>query len=162
MTRLYGADEVRSQQKRLAAVFALIDGVDVGSEAKAHYARYLCIRLAGFAEQSLKDLVSAHARKQSAPTVHRFVEERMGRMWGINQTKLKDTLDALNPDWWNELVKKHPEEVEALHSVGRLRDNISHGGDNGVGIQQVQAYRDAIFKLFAYLSELLDPRANGR
>jgi hypothetical protein len=134
MPRLYGADEVSSQQKKLDSVFALIDGADVGSEARAHYARYLCIRLAGFAEQSVKDLVSAHARKQSTATVHRFVEGRMGKLWGINQTKLKETLDSLNPEWWDALIQKLPDEVEALHSVGKLRDNISHGGDSGVGI----------------------------
>ncbi len=159
MTRLYGADEVRRQQAKLTAVFGLIDCADIDIETKSHYARYLCIRLAGFAEQSLKDLVSAHALAQSSPTVHRFVEGQMGKLWGINKTKLKDTLDLLNPEWWATLVLKHPEEVEALHSVGKLRDNISHGGDNGIGIPQVQQYRDAIFRLFAYLSELLDPKS---
>ncbi|WP_146084283.1 HEPN domain-containing protein [Rathayibacter sp. AY1F6] len=158
MPRLYGADEVSSQQKKLDSVFALIDGADVGSEARAHYARYLCIRLAGFAEQSVKDLVSAHARKQSTATVHRFVEGRMGKLWGINQTKLKETLDSLNPEWWDALIQKLPDEVEALHSVGKLRDNISHGGDSGVGIPQMQQYRDSIVRLVAYLCELLDPK----
>lgn len=161
MTRLYGADEVRRQQTKLTAVFALIDGTDIGSEAKSHYARYLCIRLAGFAEQALKDLVSAHARKKSSPTVHRFVERQMGKLWGINQKKLKDTLDSLNVEWWDVLVQTYPEEVEALNSIGKLRDNISHGGDSGIGIPQVQQYRDAIFRLFAYLSELLDPKSDN-
>jgi len=158
MPRLYGADEVKSQRKKLTAVFALIDGADVGSEATSHYARYLCIRLAGFAEQSLKDLVSAHAKKQSAPTVHRFVEGRMGKLWGINQAKLKDTLDALNPQWWLDLENKMPQEVGSLHSIGKLRDNISHGGDSGVGIPQVTQYRDDIYRLFDHLCELLDPK----
>ncbi|MBH0010120.1 HEPN domain-containing protein [Salinibacterium sp. SWN1162] len=162
MPRLYGADEVHSQQQKLNTVFALIDGSDVGSEARSHYARYLCIRLAGFAEQSLKDLVSAHARNQSTASVHRFVEGRMGKLWGINQTKLKETLDSLNPEWWSVLVEKHPEEVEALQSVGKLRDNISHGGNSGIGLAQVQQYRDAIFRLVAYLCELLDPKPASR
>lgn len=159
MPRLYGADEVRSQQKKLVAVFRLLDGADVDSEARAHYARYLCIRLAGFAEQSLKDLVSAHARNQSAPTVHRFVERRMGKLWGINQTKLKEILDSLNPGWWDDLAREFHEELDALHSVGKLRDTISHGGDSGISFPQVQQYRDAIFRLISYLCELLDSRS---
>lgn len=160
MPRFYGADEVQRQQKRLIAVFELIDGTEVDNEARSHYARYLCVRLAGFAEQSLKDLVSAHARRQSADTVHRFVEERMGKLWGINGRKLKETLDALNPDWWGELEQKLPEELEALNSVGKLRDNISHGGDTGIGLPQIQQYRDAVFRLMARLCQLLDPKQN--
>ena len=158
MPRLYGSDEVRSQQRRLESVFSLIDGTDLSSEARAHYARYLCIRLAGFAEQSLKDLVAEHARRQSAPTVHRFVEGRMGKLWGINQVKLKETLDAFDPKWWVDLETKLPQEIESLHSVGKLRDNISHGGDSGIGMPQVQQYRDDVFRLVAYLCSLLDPR----
>lgn len=160
MPRLYGADEVKSQQKKLSSVFALIDGTDVGGEARSHYARYLCIRLAGFAEQSLKDLVSAYARNHADPSVHRFVEGRMGKLWGINQSKLKDTLDSLNPDWWNQISQALPDELEALHSVGKLRDNISHGGDSGIGLAQIQQYRDSIFRLVAYLCSLLDPKPN--
>lgn len=160
MPRFYGADEVSRQQKRLSAVFDLIDGADVDSETRAHFARYLSVRLAGFAEQSLKDLVSAHARKQSADTVHRFVEERMRKLWGINQTKLKETLDALNPEWWGDLQAKLPDEIEALHSVGKLRDNISHGGDTGIGIPQIQQYRDSVFRLVSHLCTLLDPKEN--
>lgn len=158
MPRLYGADEVRRQQKKLNAVFVLIDGTDISDEARSHFARYLCVRLAGFAEQSLKDLVSAHARNQSTATVHRFVEGRMGKLWGINQTKLKETLDSLNPEWWDALSQKLPDEVEALQSVGKLRDNISHGGDNGVSLPTVQQYRDSIFRLVAHLCALLDPK----
>ncbi|WP_167132529.1 HEPN domain-containing protein [Paramicrobacterium chengjingii] len=158
MPRLYGADEVHRQQKKLNAVFVLIDGTDISDETRSHYARYLCIRLAGFAEQSLKDLVSAHARNQSTATVHRFVEGRMGKLWGINQTKLKETLDALNPEWWDALVLKLPDEVDALQSVGKLRDNISHGGDSGISLPTVQQYRDSVFRLVAYLCDLLDPK----
>lgn len=159
MARLYGADEVRSQQKKLNVVFLLIDEAEIGIEARSPYARYLCVRLAGFAEQSLKDLVSAYARNMSAPPVHRFVDGRMGKLWGINQTKLKETLDALDPDWWDALAQRLPEELEALHSVGKLRDNISHGGDSGISLSQIQQYRDSIYRLVAYLCKLLDPNS---
>lgn len=158
MPRLYGTDEVRSQQRKLISVFALLDGADVDIEAQAHYARYLCVRLSGFAEQSLKTLVTAHARSQASPTVHRFVEERIGKLWGINQVKLKETLESLNPEWWVTLTEKFPEEISALHSVGTLRDNVAHGGDNGIGMPQVQIYRDSVFRLFAHLCDLLDPK----
>lgn len=159
MPQLYGADKVRSQQRHLESVFTLIDGSDLSTEARAHYARYLCILLAGFAEQALKDLVAEHARRQSAPTVHRFVEGRMGKLWGINQVKLRETLDAFDQQWWADLEAKLPQEIDALNSVGKLRDSISHGGDSGVGMTQVQQYRDGVFRLVAYLCSLLDPRS---
>ncbi|MFL0458571.1 HEPN domain-containing protein [Brachybacterium paraconglomeratum] len=158
MPRLYGSDEVRSQQKQLTIVFALVEGVDVDPELTSHFARYLCVRLAGFAEKSLKDLVVAHARARSSATVHRFVEGQMGKVWGINQSKLKDVLDALDPGWWDPLASRFSREIDALNSVGKLRDSISHGGPSGIGIPQVQQYRDDIYALFYHLCELLDPK----
>lgn len=162
MPNLYGANSVRSEQKRLNNVFSLIDGTDLNDEARSHYARYLCIRLAGFAEQSLKNLVTVHARNKSAPSIHRFVELQMAKLWGINQDKLRRTLDELNPDWWRDLLKKLPDEVDALQSVGKLRDRISHGGNDSITIPTVQQYKESVFCLISYLCDLLDPPPQGQ
>lgn len=56
------------------------------------------------------------------------------------------------------LVLKLPDEVDALQSVGKLRDNISHGGDSGISLPTVQQYQDSVFRLVAELCDLLDPK----
>ena len=157
MPTLYGADQVRSQRRRLDSAFESIDGTDIGTEALSHFSRYLCICLAGFAEQSLKDLVSQHARNKSAPRIHSFVENRIGKVWGINRRKLQETLTSFDSTWWDELERDLPEELEALNSVGRLRDSISHGGGSGISLLQVKEYQESIYRLIDHLCELLDP-----
>ncbi|AQX81789.1 hypothetical protein BWO91_19155 [Plantibacter flavus] len=157
MPQLYGADEVARLQNKLAAVFSLVDGAGLEAEVLAHYSRYLAVQLAGFSEESLKLLVSAHARKRSTVQIHRFVEGRIRLLWGINATKLKDTLDSFDTSWWHELQQTHSQEVEALNSVGKLRDSITHGGNSGVSMPIVKQYRDDVFRLFRKLSLLLDP-----
>jgi len=157
MPQLYGRNEVRRQQQRVRTVFDLVDGKGLDSEVEAHFARYLCIRLAGFAEQSLKDLVSAHAKAQASPEVHRYVEAKVNLVWGINRTKLKETLDSLNPTWMEQLETSMTQELDTLHSVGKTRDNVSHGGDTGVTLITVIRYREDVFKLVNRLVSFLDP-----
>jgi len=160
MPTFYGTDEVRRQKQRLEKVFTLIDGVQsIDSEAQAHYARYLCVRLAGFAEQSVKDLVSEHARAQASPTVHRYVEAKIRGLWGINERKLKETLDSFDERWWPSIEAAFEREIAALQSVGKLRDNISHGGDSGITLPTIKQYKQDVLRLVDHLCTILDPRA---
>jgi hypothetical protein len=37
--------------------------------------------------------------------------------------------------------------------------DISHGGDSVISLPTMQQYRDSVFRLFAYLCDLLDPKS---
>lgn len=158
MVQFYGTDEVRRQEKRLSNTFDLIQNASVDRETQAHFARYLSVRVAGYAEQSLKDLVSAYARHHGSAPLHSYVESKVSRVWGIDRAKLEEVLVSLNSIWWSELLEKMPQELDSLNSVGKIRNNVSHGGDQGITIDTVRQYRDDVVRLVRYLSELLDPR----
>lgn len=152
-----GAKAVKQREQRLTSLLKLIEGMSLGAELGSHYARYYCVLVAGFAEQSLKDLISEHARQKSSPAIHRNVEINVNRVWGINQVKLKEVLDSFDPGWYEELEDSMPQEVSSLHSVGKLRDNISHGNDGSVTLDTMRQYSADVFRLYRKLSEMLDP-----
>ena len=156
-TQLRGRAEVVRREQKLNSIFALVSGAELSPELSAHYARYLCILVAGYAEQSLKVLISEHARKGSRPTVHRSVELSIGRLWGINQTKLKDVLDSFDVDWFGSLAEADERGLSSLQSVGKLRDNISHGSDGGITLATINQYFVDIKGLVRCLCDLLDP-----
>lgn len=161
MGQFYGTDQVRRQEKRLSSNFDLIKKAAVDQEIQAHYARYLSIRVAGYAEQSLKDLVSAYARHHGSAPLHSYVESKVNRIWGIDRAKLEEVINGLDKTWWSDLLVKMPQELDSLNSVGKIRNNVSHGGDQGVTLDTVTQYRDDVIKLVRYLCELLDPRPNS-
>jgi len=158
MVQFYGTDEVRRQEKRLSTTFELIKKAPVDKETQAHFARYLSVRVAGYAEQSLKDLVSAYARHHGSAPLHSYVESKVNKVWGIDRAKLEEVITGLDNTWWSDLKEKMPQELDSLNSVGKIRNNVSHGGDQGVTLDTVTQYRDDVIQLVRYLCELLDPR----
>jgi hypothetical protein len=153
-----GLAEVDRRHKKLLAVFASIDGQDLPPEVLSHYARYLCVLVAGFAEQSTKELLSEFARNQSSARVHRYVANQLKLIWGLDVVKLQRLVEAIDPAWWEDLKDNHPEELDALASVAGLRNQIAHGGDAGVTISTMRTYADHINRLMRSLSRTLgDP-----
>lgn len=155
--RLYGRGEVRRLEQVLQRRIDLVDGARLDGELSANYARYLCVLVAGFAEQSLKVLLTEHARVQSSPSIHRYVEQSVNRVWGINQTKLQDALDSFDLNWYPSLTAEMEQEISSLQSVGKLRDNISHGSDAGVTLLTMKQYSADVIKLIRKLCDILDP-----
>ncbi|WP_411721095.1 HEPN domain-containing protein [Mycetocola sp.] len=150
--------EVDRRYKRLKAVFAGIDGQGLTSELLAHYAKYLCVLVAGFAEQSVKELVSEYARVQSSERVHRYVAGQLKLVWGLDTVKLQRIVEAMDPTWWAELKAARPEELESLASVASVRNLIAHGQDTGITIGTITNYFEDVNKLVRHLSTLLgDP-----
>jgi len=148
---------VAQREAKLRAKLALVDGQGLDSEILANYARYSCILLAGFAEQSLKELLSEHARLRASSAVHRHVEFSVNKTWGINRLKLKTLLESFDEAWYAELCETHEEHLEALQSVGKIRDSISHGSDSGITMATIIRYADSVFELYRRLCDLIDP-----
>lgn len=155
--RLYGRGEVRRLEQVLQRRIDLIYEAKLDAELSANYARYLCVLVAGFAEQSLKILLTEHARTRASPSIHRYVEQNVNRMWGINRTKLRDALDGFDLDWYTSLTLGMDQEVSSLQSVGKLRDNISHGSDAGITLRTMEQYSADVIKLIRRLCDILDP-----
>lgn len=158
MPQFYGTNLVRKQERRLKTAFELVAQAQVDKELESHYARYLCIRVAGFAEQSVRDLVSAHARHYASKPIHSYVESRISKLWGIDKSKLEEVVSALDPSWWDGLTSNMSQELESLNSVGKTRNNVSHGGDQGITLDTVIQYRDDVIRLIRRLCEIFDPQ----
>ncbi|PRY68378.1 hypothetical protein B0I08_10480 [Glaciihabitans tibetensis] len=154
-----GLAEVDRRHKRLAAAFRSLDGLDLPSEVLAHYAKYLCVLVAGFAEQSVKELISEYARLQSSERVHRYVSAQLKQIWGLDATKLQRIVEALDAAWWAELSTERPEELASLASVASVRNLIAHGQDSGITLGTISSYFTDVNALVRHLSRLLgDPQ----
>lgn len=49
------------------------------------------------------------------------------------------------------------QEISSLQSVGKLRDNISHGNDGGITLLTMKQYSADVIKLIRKLCDVLDP-----
>lgn len=157
MVQARGRSDVKRRRDRLDSVVRQVDGTALQPELLAHFARYLAVLISGYVEQSAKELIREYARRQGDIRVQRLVGKHVERFRNLDNDKLKQMLDALDPDWWPMLAAAHPDDLEALGSIATLRNNISHGGDSGVSLVVVKGHLECVENVVKWLVERLDP-----
>jgi hypothetical protein len=152
-----GRHEVARRKAKLQAVFQAIDGASLQPELTSHFARYLCVLVSGFAEQSSKELVTHYCRLRSEARIQRYVGKQLKRLRNIDKEKLKQLVESFDPKWWQDLASRFPDELEAFDSVATLRNNISHGGESGVTLNTMKQYFKDVAVVVDALCDRFDP-----
>ena len=96
--RLQVRDEVHRRRTRLQQLFKALDCAGVGTELTSHYARYLCMLVSGYAEQSVKELVRQYCRKRSSEAIQKYVGSQLKRMNSIDKEKITPAARIIRSD----------------------------------------------------------------
>jgi len=124
--------------QRLDSTFDRARQLDYESELQADFAKYLCILVAGFLERSVEAIVVEHARRNTAPRFASYVEISIRRrLRGRNLTA--DRLCALVGDFGIGMAID-AESSEVISSVYGSRNQLAHGNNVGVTLNQVREY----------------------
>jgi hypothetical protein len=153
-----GRAEVARRRQRITALFKAINGADLSGELTSHYARYLCILVSGFVEQSVKELVTEYCRGRSSEPIQRYVGSQLKKLRNIDSEKLKQLVESYSVEWWRDISEKYPDQLESIGSIATVRNNVSHGGDAGITMSTIRQYFDDACVLMDRLSELFDPK----
>ncbi len=157
MGQLQGRHEVARRKQRLAALMMKIDGAGLEPELISHYSRYLCVLVSGYAEQSVKELISQYCRNKANSEIQQYVGRQMRLLRNIDYEKLRELVESFNVDWWRELEASRADELEAFGSVAAVRNNVSHGGDAGMTMGTVRQYFQQISTVLDDLCGYFDP-----
>jgi hypothetical protein len=110
-------------------------------ELQADLARYACVLVAGYVEQSVKSIFGEFVRTRASPEVHRYAERRLARVRNPNASDLVVLAGDFNPEWRIYLdVVLRDERKAALDSVVANRNGIAHGRSVGIGLVQIGTY----------------------
>lgn len=151
-----GRAEIERRRQKLQSTFEIINGHELSAEALAHYSRYLCVLISGYAEQSIKEIAADYCKKRASGPVHRYVRGQLKLLTNIDKEKLRKLVQAFDPDWWNRLEGELEDELTAFISVASTRNNISHGGDTGITVATVRQYFDQVSKVLFRLTDLFE------
>jgi hypothetical protein len=154
---LRGRAEVIRRRQKLEALFDSIRDGGLSPELTAHYARYMCVLVSGYAEQSVVELASHYCGKAASPRVGRYAARQLDRLANVNVERLKQLVVAFDPQWWEELLGTQTDALEAFDSVVALRNAIAHGEERDVTLGRVRDYFRDISRVLLALGELLDP-----
>lgn len=127
-------------------------------ELRSDFARFLCIRVSGFLEKAIAELLTEHARRNGAPTLLKYVESQVGRSMNLNAAKLKDLVGSFDSDWRLSLETiLVGEKKDAVDSIVGLRNRIAHGQDVSVTYSRVWDYYKEIQHVLEAIARLCAP-----
>lgn len=111
-------------------------------ELQAHWARYLCVLVAGFLENSLSDVYSRYSKECANAQVSNYVEAVLGKIQNPKSSKFLDTARAFDRSWEENLAAFIDADgrKEAIDSIMANRHLIAHGNDSGISLVRVKEY----------------------
>ncbi|MBD1930582.1 MULTISPECIES: HEPN domain-containing protein [Cyanophyceae] len=140
--------EVKRERQRIDDLFTKISSLPDDIELKSHWARYLCIRVSGFLENSVRAIYSQYAKKKAVPYVANFVERKLEDFQNPKMEKILQLTGLFSPEWESELRKVTEGELkDAVDSIVSNRHNIAHGRDVGITYVRVKEYYNKALKV---------------
>lgn len=146
--------EVHSLTTRLDHVMKLADRIDGDDQLSAEYAKYLCVLVSGYVEESLRVLLLSYLARKSSPNVARFVATQIKGITNLKYSKLKSVLESFSPDWGCKFESVVDDSRrDALDSVVTNRHLIAHGKHTSISLGRIGGYYGLIKRVVKDLSE---------
>jgi hypothetical protein len=111
-------------------------------ELQSHWARYLCVLVAGFLENAISEVYSSYVQKCANAQVANYVTSVLNKIKNPKSQKFLETARSLNPDWelnLNNYIQQNGRK-DAIDSVMTNRHLIAHGKDSGITLASIDQY----------------------
>lgn len=147
----------RSYEAQIDAVFGRVHSLDPGFlELRADFARYLCVMVSGYLDQTIRELVSDFARVRSQPVIANLVVKLTERTTNFKSSKIREQFLMIDPRWEAQIEVLLDERTKAaVDSVVALRHRIAHGESADVTVARMTDYYSDIKKLMGALRALM-------
>ncbi|MAE20843.1 MAG: hypothetical protein CMK92_00260 [Pseudomonas sp.] len=131
-----------SLQDTLDATFARVNKIDIMDiELRADFARYLCVLVSGFLDQTIQSFTSEYVKKRSSPQIAHYIANSITNLTNLKSKKLTEYLLSFDVNWKDELdVLISDERKDAIDSLVTLRHGIAHGKPGDVTVARVTSY----------------------
>jgi hypothetical protein len=138
---MIGRAEVARRRQQLDATFLRGSSLPQEPEILSDFARYLCILVSGYLEQSVIEILLEYTRKNSNGRVQKNVESRLRQLTNLKTKRMIDTLGSFDSAWAKSLeVYLVDEYKDAVNSIVDLRNAISHGRYEGITMHRMGDY----------------------
>jgi hypothetical protein len=156
--------DARWQIKRLKAqlddLYLRADPRDFADpEVSGDLARYLCVRVSGYLEQSTVIICRSHCAKNSWGMVHQFASSYLDRAPNMSSANMIGLVRRFSSQIADELEAflAIDERGARLNALVGLRNDIAHGKQQGVSREQAWSYLDLSELVVDWLIEKFDP-----
>jgi hypothetical protein len=147
----------KSFAAQLDATFGRIQQIDVGQiELRADFARYLCVLVSGYLDQTIRDMTAEFVKLRSQPVIADLVVKLTDRTTNLKSSKLREHVLMIDRTWEAQLDLLLVDRTKAaLDSVVALRHRIAHGQSADVTLARMLDYYVEIKKCIAGLRAIM-------
>ncbi len=139
---------IHQSRQRLDNLFLKVASIGADIELQSHWARYLCVLVAGFIETSVRSLLSGYVRKNGSPSVASYVETQLRFFQNPKMERILDLARSFNPDWADRVETATEGELkDSVDSVIANRNQIAHGENVGVTYVTMKRYYENAVKV---------------
>jgi hypothetical protein len=149
--------EINRQIQKIKALIAKAreaskDNLDLQS----HWARYICVLVSGFIENSIKEIYSDFIKTNSAAPVASYSINNLLKLQNPNTEKILGIVGSFKKDWMKEVEEFVNAEgrKDAIDSIINNRHQIAHGKDVGITITRVSNYLEKVIETMTLIESL--------
>ena len=155
-------EAVRSRQK-LDHLFELATDLsrDPGckQEAVARLSEYLCIRVSGFVETSVRGILLDYVATHSSGQVLDYVDEELARWYNFKESRICELVGCFSERWGAELHTRLVDPMKSsLDAIVEIRNNLAHGQQFGVSLATAKDHYGNILKALREIALVCSPQ----
>jgi len=136
--------QLKRQLQRLEYLLEKARGIEADFELQGHWGNYMCVLVAGFLENALKELYGDRARRCASPDVASFVLRTLERVQNPKAKRFEEVASAFSGEWGRALEAHLGEDGgrrrSALDSIMSNRHLIAHGKSTSVSVGRIREY----------------------
>lgn len=129
-------------RKKIGYLLKNVPTDDSGSlELQSHWARYTCIVIYGYIEDSIREILKAYSGERCPREVLNYISSQLAGFQSANVDNILRLAASFDKGWEFALARAIDEEKRAaINSVVGNRHRIAHGLDVSVTIHQLSEW----------------------
>jgi len=146
--------EVAKQIQRLhslinKAIQASSDDISL----QGHWARYLCVMVAGLIENGLKEIISEYINSKTHKPIANYSISYLTKFQNPKAEKVMELIGLFKAEWRHDLEAYLNNEgrKDAIDSIMNNRNQIAHGKDVGITVVSVKNYLDKVISVLEFI-----------
>ena len=123
---------------------SLFDNEDI---MKSHLAKYFCILVSGYIENSIKELINNYHNKTCKKETVKFVSSKIRNLTNLDDSKIVAFLQSFSDNWAQKYLESRTDEMEAaLNTIYAQRNKIAHGdaSNSNITYNFISDYYEAV------------------
>lgn len=160
-TRQYSArTDIERWRRSLDEVFKRAEALDQGSAVAGDLNRYLCVRVAGYVEQSLTAMGRSAVENMAGGVAEAFALSWLERSPNPSAAEVSRFVGRFSVKWRAEFDEfmKADGRGQRLNALIGIRNDVAHGKNQGVSARQVRDYLDVGEGVVVWLLDRLEPK----